>query len=378
MHPEVLVIGGGVIGLSIARELHKHGLKRITLLEKGVCGEGASWAAAGMLSPQVEADAPTAFFDLCCSSRDLYPAFADELFDETGIDVELDQTGTLYLAFSEDERAEICNRFRWQDKAGLAIEILSENELRNAEPAVSDDVCEAAFFPNDWQVENRKLINALRRYAELNNIEIRENTHIKKLLVEGDRVIGAETDTELVTAGITVVATGAWTSLIKLGDVEMPVNVEPVRGQIIAFRAPKHLFRHVVCNSSGYLVPRNDGRILAGSTSEKVGFDKTVTDSAASQLKEMARNLVPEISALEVTDRWAGFRPFSIDGLPILGSMSGLENVFFATAHYRNGILLAPLTAELTAKRLAAGIDSKYFTEFGADRFRLRGIGTAS
>ena len=378
MDPEVLIIGGGVIGLSIARELHKQGVRRITLVEKGVCGEESSWAAAGMLGPQAEANETGPFFDLCCSSRDRYPAFAAELLDETGVDIELDRAGTLYLAFTDEDVREIRERFEWQQKASLAVEHLSADETRRMEPFVSPDVREALFFPNDWQVENRKLCTALRRYAELNGIEIREKTSVEKVIVEDGRVTGAETDSGAIGADKTVLATGAWTSLIKLGDADMPLKVEPVRGQMIAFQTAKRLFQRVIYSRRGYIVPRADGRILAGSTSENAGFDKSVTDSAADSLREMAGEIAPGIAGLPIADRWAGLRPFAMDGLPVLGAINGIDDLFIATAHYRNGILLAPLTAKLAAESLVSGKDSEYFRTFGPDRFRLRGVGTGS
>jgi len=172
-----------------------------------------------------------------------------------------------------------------------------------------------------------------------------------------------------------VLATGAWTSLIKLGDIEMPLNVEPVRGQMIAFQTAKRLFQRVIYSRRGYIVPRMDGRILAGSTSEKAGFDRAVTDSAANGLRKMATEIAPAIAGLAVADRWAGLRPYAMDGLPVIGAISGIDGLFIATAHYRNGILLAPLTAKLVAEGLAGDKDSRYFKTFGPDRFRLRGVG---
>lgn len=377
MHSEVLIIGGGVIGLSIARELHKQGVRRIALLEKGRCGKEASWAAAGMLSSQVEANEQDAFFDLCCASRDLYPAFADELFDETGVDIELDRKGTLYLAFTGDDLSKIRQRSEWQRKAGFAVEHLSHDELRRAEPSISKDVHEALFFPNDWQVENRKLVSALRRYAEINGIEIREDTCVEELFVNNNHIAGAKTTDKTIAADVTVIATGAWTSLIKLGDVEMPVKVEPVRGQIIAFCPTQRLLGHVIISSSGYLVPRSDRRVLAGSTSEHVGFDKAVTANAAISIKEMAYRCVPALSGSEIADQWAGLRPFAADGLPVLGPVSGTEGLLLATAHYRNGILLAPLTAKLVAEKFVKNMDSEYFAEFGVERFRPFSAGSS-
>ena len=377
MKADVLIIGAGVIGLSIARELHKQGVGRITLIEKGVVGQESSWAAAGMLGPQAEANTGGPFFDMTLASRDLYPAFAAELLDETGVDIELDRAGTLYLAFNEDDSHELSERYEWQRAAGLPVEYLSAAEARKAEPFVSTDVREALFFRNDWQVENRKLLDALRRYAEINGIDIRENTTVERLIVDGHKIIGAETDDGKFLANKTVIATGAWTSLIKLGLAESPLTVEPVRGQIVAFRTAQRLFNHVIYSRRGYIVPRADGRILAGSTSENAGFDKSVTRAAATHLREIAVEIAPSISGLPVADQWAGLRPFAADGLPILGEIVGLEGLFIATAHYRNGILLAPLTAQIAADRLMGGGDSNYLIDFGPGRFSLRRAGTS-
>ena len=375
---DVLIIGGGVIGLAIARELHKKGIKRITLLEKGRAGQESSWAAAGMLGPQAEANEDGAFFDMTVESRASYLDFAAELFDETGVDIELDRAGTLYLAFTDEDVSVVHKRLKWQRKAGLAVEHLSAEEARKAESFISPSVREALFFPNDWQVENRKLLAALRRYAELNGIEIRENSKAERLIVEGGAIIGAETDAGIFLADKTMLATGAWTSLIKLGLAESPLKIDPVRGQIVAFQTARRLFQRVIYSRRGYIVPRMDGRILAGSTSENVGFDKSVTACAAARLREIAVEIAPDISSLPVADQWAGLRPFAADGLPILGEIAGLDGLFIATAHYRNGILLAPLTAKIAADRLTDGTDSKYLNAFGPGRFTLRVAGTGN
>ncbi len=375
MNPEILIIGGGVIGLSIARELHKSGVRRITVLEKGRCGEESSWAAAGMLGPQAEADETGIFFDVCSASRDLYPQFAADLLAETGVDIELDKQGTLYLAFTDGDVTEVHERFKWQRKAALAVEHLSADDVRKAEPFVAPDVRGALLFPGDWQVENRKLLTALKTYAEQNGIEIREDSTVEQLIVDNGRVIGARTAKETLLAGHTILATGAWTSLIKLGDLDMPLKVEPVRGQIVAFQTAKRLFRHVIYSRRGYIVPRNDGRILAGSTSENVGFEKGVTDSAAEVLRQMAAEIAPNLSSLAITDQWSGLRPFARDGLPIIGQFDGINDLTIATAHYRNGILLAPLTARIVTDKVVSKIEISTLTAFSPNRFRLRSVG---
>ncbi|MBP7377498.1 MAG: glycine oxidase ThiO [Pyrinomonadaceae bacterium] len=370
-NPSVLIIGGGVIGLSIARELHLRGVRNITLLERKACGEESSWAAGGMLGPQAEADEAGPFYDLCGGSRDLYPAFADALLAETGIDIELDRSGTLYSAFNIEDERHLNGRFEWQSKAGLAVERLTAEETRRSESFISPDVRMSLLFPNDWQVDNRKLLTALGHYAEMNKIEICENTHVESLLIKDGCVTGAASANRTFTAGKTVLATGAWTSLIKLGDMAMPFAVTPVRGQIICLRTAKRVFEHVVYSRRGYIVPRADGRILAGSTTEFTGFTKGVTGQAATDLRNMAFEIAPSMDNLQVIDSWSGLRPMAADGLPVLGEIECLDSLFVATAHYRNGILLAPLTAKLAADSLIDGQTDIRLSEFSPNRFRV-------
>ena len=371
---DILIIGGGVIGLSIARELHRRGAGKIRIIEARTCGGSSSWAAAGMLGPQVEADEAGAFFEFCVGSRDQYPAFAAELFDETGVDIELDRAGTLCLAFSEEDVRMLRSRYAWQRAAGLAVESLSANDVRRAEPFISPDVREALFFPGDWQVDNRKLCKALRRYCKIHGVEIVENMPVIRLIAEQDRISGVVTERNEYSADHVVIAAGAWSSKLTLGDKAIPVRVEPVRGQMVAMHTAKRLFERVIYSNSGYLVPRRDGRILAGSTTEKVGFNNETTDIAASTLFTMACGIAPSLVNLEIADRWAGLRPRSADGLPVIGRIEGLDGLYFATAHYRNGILLAPATAKLAADALLGDEGSAYNGIFEPGRFRLRAV----
>ncbi len=370
MRSDVLIIGGGVIGLAIAREVRLRGAGRITLLEKGVCGEESSWAAAGMLGPQAEAENLDTFFDLCCESRAKYPEFAESLLSETGIDIELDRSGTLFLAFTEEDEQSLEHRFEWQKKAGLVVERLSAEQTRQAEPFVSPDVRMSLLFPNDWQVDNRKLLASLKHFADANDITIHENTAVEALTTANNRVTGATTKTSAFLADQTVLATGAWSSLIKIGNDAPPFAIVPVRGQIICLRTAKRLFEHVVYSRRGYLVPRSDGRILAGATSEMVGFTKGVTGEAADQLRNMAFEIAPSLDNLPVADHWSGLRPSVSDSLPVIGAIKGTDGLFVATAHYRNGILLAPLTAALTADMLMGSPIEKRIAEFSPNRFR--------
>ena len=376
MNPDILVIGGGVIGLSIARELHKAGFRKTKVIERGVCGMESSWAAAGMLGPQAEADEGDAFFDFCCESRDLFPALADQLLEETAIDIELDRTGTLSLAFNDKDTDELLQRSRWQREASLEHEELSAKGVLEIEPRVSSRVQFGLYFPKDWQVENRKLLIALRRYADLNGIGVSENTKVGALIIENGVIKGVETNTGSLIADVTVLATGAWTSLIKFGDHSAPFEIKPVRGQIIVFYPKEPLFRHVIYSRRGYVVPRRDGRILAGSTAENVGYDKGVSAEAAMELSDMANEISGDFPGLEIVDHWSGLRPFSADGLPVLGPITGHDGLLIATAHYRNGILLAPLTAKMIAASMVNNARSEMFDLYSPERFsRNRTVG---
>ncbi len=368
MNLNILIIGGGVIGLRIARELHGKGVHRITILERGAVGREASYAAAGMLAPNAENDRHDDFYDLCAASCSMYQEFAAEILAETGVDIELERSGTLQLAFNEEDSKELNARYLWQREAGVAVEHLSAEETLKAEAFVSIDVRESLFYPDDWRVENRKLLTALRRYAELNGIKIREQTEVRSLISENKRVVGARTDDETFFAGATVLATGAWTSFIKIDETPLPVEVKPIRGQMISFHPPQNMFQKVIYSPRGYIVPRSDGRILAGATVEDAGFDQTPTDAGTEQLLTSAFEISPALANFDIADKWAGLRPFAADGLPVLGEFPGYDNVHVATAHYRNGILLAPMTARLICQKVVDGVGSKYLDIFGVKR----------
>jgi glycine oxidase len=370
MNSEILIIGGGVIGLSLARSLKKSGAGRITILERGTPGRESSFAAAGMLAPQAETDKLDDFFDFCHESNKLYPQFAAELLDETGVDIELDRAGTLYLAFSDEDVKEINRRYVWQKGAGLAIEYLKAEDIRRSEPFVSPDVREGLFFPNDWQVENRKLLVALQKFAELNAIQIVENAEVKNVVVRSGKAIGAETGNETFSAETIILTTGAWTSLVTVNNLDLPFKVRPIRGQMLSFQAARRFFRHVIYSPRGYVVPRVDGRILAGATVEDVGFDKSVTEAGIDFLLEHALEIAPSLANLESNDKWSGLRPLAADGMPVLGAVPEAENLFAATAHYRNGILLAPITAETLASKVLNNVESRYLQIFSPVKSR--------
>jgi glycine oxidase len=305
-----------------------------------------------MLLPQVEADAQDAFFDLACQSRDLYPAFAAALREETGIDVELDTTGTLYLAHTEHDYEEIEKRYDWQTRAGLLVERLSAAEARELEPCISESTLGALRFPKDIQVENRRLLSALANSVKKLGVTMLTQTAVAAVLLEGNRVCGVQTARGAISSATVVIAAGTWSSFIK---PHPPIpTIEPVRGQMVCLEAKPQLTRHVIYSPRGYLVPRQDGRLLAGSTSENAGFAKCVTAGGIAGILRNALEISGAIADLPVVDTWAGLRPRAPDGLPVLGPCGEIDGLFCATGHYRNGILLAPLTGELISEAIVS------------------------
>jgi glycine oxidase len=368
---DVVIVGGGVIGLTIARALALRGVRDVCLIERAQLGSEASSAAAGMLAPQVEADGHDDFFALTCRSRDLYPSFAAALRDETGIDVELDTTGTLYLALNEHDQAEIEKRFYWQTQAGLPVELLSATAARELEPCISNRTHGALFFPKDIQVENRRLLSALASSCRNQGVTTITDTNVGSLITSGRRVSGVQTDRGAISCATVVIAAGTWSSFIQHAPL---APIEPVRGQMVCLEAKPQLARHVIFSPRGYIVPRHDGRLLAGSTSEHAGFAKSVTAGGISYILANAQEISPNIADLPIVDTWSGLRPCSADGLPVLGPCDEIDGLFYATGHYRNGILLAPVTGELISAAIIEGRTSPLLTPFRADRFLLRPV----
>ena len=370
---DVVVIGGGVIGLTIARALAHHGAGDICLIERDGVGREASFAAAGMLAPQAEANSQDDFFRLACHSRDLYPNFAASLREETGIDVELETTGTLYLATTYHDLVEIEKRYEWQVAAGLLIEKLTSSQAQQLEPCINPNILAALRFPLDVQVENRRLLSALTNSVVKLGVSILTATNVDSVKIEKDRIAGVVTSRGFISCPAVVIAAGTWTSFIKFSppSQKQALVVEPVRGQMISFDARPQITRHVIYSPRGYIVPRQDGRLLAGSTSEHAGFAKQVTAGGMGSILQNTLEISPSVSALPILDTWAGLRPRAPDNLPVLGPCDEIGGLFYATGHYRNGILLAPVTGELITEAVVAGVTSPLLGPFSPSRFDL-------
>jgi glycine oxidase len=332
---DLTVIGAGLVGLSVAWRAAQRGA-RVTVLEAGVVGAGASHVAAGMLAPVAEAevgDAGRRLLDLSLRALDRWPAVAAELEEATGIDVGLRRTGTLVLARDADEAEALERERAFREARGLAVERLLPSEARRREPALAPTLRAALDVPGDASVDPRRVLDALAAACRTLGVEIREGARVTEL-----------------PAGRVVVAAGAWTAQLVPG-----VPVRPVKGQLLRLRDPRGagLVERVLRFEGGYLVPRGDGAYILGATMEEQGFDTTVTAGGVYELLRDAHELVPGLSELVIEESLAGLRPATPDNLPIVTERDG---VLVVSGHGRNGVLLAPLTGELVAAELEAGI----------------------
>jgi glycine oxidase len=352
---DVVIVGGGIIGMAIAWRARQRGLA-VTLLERAEAGQGTSHVAAGMLAPVVEVEFGRAgqhLLDLGLRSAQLWPAFAAELEADMGASVGLMATGTLLVARDEDDARELERQRAFRQSLGLTVARLRPSEARDREPALAPTVRLALEAPEDHSVDPRLVVSALRKACESAGVLLREHAPVARVELDGagERVTGVSLqDGERVQAGQVVLAAGAWSEQIDGLPHDARVPVRPVKGQIVRLRDPAGpgLLRRVLRFGGGYLVPREDGRYVLGATLEERGFELAPTAGGVYELLRDAHELVPGISELEIEELSVGLRPGTPDNGPAIGR-AAVDGVIWATGHYRNGILLAPLTAELAA-----------------------------
>ena len=364
---DVAIIGGGIMGSAVALRLAQRGVG-VTVIERGIPGAEASSAAAGILGPQMEADGPGPLLDLGLMSRALYPSLASELREITGIDVGFDRSGVLAAALDEAGERELGDRRAWQRRLGLNVASLSGDEARAREPALGPAIRAALEFPDDGQVNARELARAFSQAAAAAGARFVTGRYVRRVLIAKGEATGVELDGETLVAGTVVVAAGSWSGLVEGGGVPATV-VRPARGQLVSIETRPPLFRHVISvHGRGYLVPRRDGSVIAGSTVEMAGFRKQVTVGGLAAILTLARTLVPALAEAPVTGTWSNFRPYTEDHLPVLGA-TPVRGLVLATGHFRNGILLAPITAEAIAELVATGRSAVDLAPFSVTRF---------
>ena len=369
--PKVVIIGAGVVGLGIAWRLAVRGVS-VEIFDRGAAGAGATHAAAGMLAACAEAEpGEEALIALGRESQRRWPAFAAELERSSGIDVALRTEGTLVVALTADDQARLHHNLVFQHKIGLPLHWITAAETRRREPHLAGKLAGAVWSPEDHQVDNRKLAFALRAAAEGGGAIVHEHMPIKEISIGGGRADGVTlADDTMVSADVVVLAAGAWSRGIAGLPRELLPPVRPIKGQMLALHmdSASPLLNHVVWAPGVYLVPRRDGRLIVGGTVEEKAFDAALTAGGVLTLLEAAWRAVPSIEELPIEEMWVGHRPGSRDDAPILGR-GPVEGLLYATGHHRNGILLAPVTADAMARLVLEGTVESAIRPFGFERF---------
>lgn len=360
---DCIIVGGGVVGLLAALRLRDAGVA-VTIVDRAPPGRESSWAAAGILAPQVEAHGPGPLFELLRASCRLWPGLADELRERGGHDIGYREEGTLVVAADEAGADALAAGMQWQRDAGLRLEALSPQAVADREPSLAPAAA-GYWLPDDRQLDNRALVRALVAAGEASGVRF-VRAEVRRLEHDERRVQGILLDDGFVPAGHVVVAAGAWSA--QLGGAPLPAHaVFPVRGQMLELRPPAPTLRHVVFGAGGYLVPRRDGRVLCGSTEERAGFVRATTASGLETLAARAARLCPSLEAAPRSDHWAGLRPASPDGLPFIGT-SAVAGLHVATGHFRNGIVLGPLTADIVVALVTEAVPPVDIRPLALDR----------
>lgn len=362
---DMIVLGGGIIGCSLAEELARRG-RRVLVVERGRIGAEASSAAAGILAAQMDLPAPGPCFELCQASRRMYPRWVEHLERRSGVPVGYHVDGILYLATTGREVHLMERRARWQRASGLRVDRWSPKEARRHEPAVDGRFKQGFHFPTEAQVDNVALMQALAVAARKAGVELRDETAVHRVLVRGGVARGVETSQGSLESAVVVNCLGSWADLDGAFPVRLPV--EPARGQMLSFQGPVRLIRHAVMSERAYAVQRRDGRVLVGSTIERAGFEKALTLEGIHAILSGVRHLSSAFDSCAWRDAWAGFRPRTADGLPIIGQ-TAIKGLYAATGHFRHGILLAPITAHLLAELILNGKSSTDLSPFSPLRF---------
>ncbi len=352
-----LLIGGGIIGLSLACELARRGMS-VTVVEQGEWGGQASSAAAGMLAPLKEFQTPGPLLDFGMESLQIYSDWVSELEEMTGADVQFSLDGVLTVATNEAEAEALLAKYRWQKAAGYNVHWLTGSEPQEVEPLLTPKVIAAIHSPDEGHIHNRMLLGALVTACQKLGVTLVKGCVVTGLSSQAERVTGVETTSGTFHAEHTVITSGAWAG-IMLNWLGASIPVCPVRGQIAAVSSAGIPLRTVVFGTSGYITPKRDGRIVIGATEDEAGFQKDVTLGGLASVCAGVLPYVPALQNAAFLEAWAGLRPATADGKPLLGPVPGWSGLSIAGGHFRNGILLSPATAKRMADFLTGhGVES--------------------
>jgi glycine oxidase len=368
---DAAIAGGGVIGGSIALELARAGL-HVAVFDRQKPGQEASWASAGIISPAPENPGMIATVDLGKRSAALYPEFVAQVEEISGQSTGFRRKGTLEALFSHEAKAELSTIIALHHGLGLKAEPLRAEDARELEPALSEEIAAAVLRPEEASVDNRALTSAVFEAAHRSGAEIFSGSTVKAIWRDAKLCRGLILQNEKVEAKWTIIAAGCFSGMIEGISAYAPVR--PAKGQMAAMRVDELKIDRVLWSDKVYLVPRNDGRILAGATVEYAGFDKRVTAGGIEKILSAAIELAPGLKDARIEETWAGLRPDSSDHLPILGP-TDLEGLLMATGHFRSGILLTPVTAHLIREWITEQKVSVDWDRFSPLRFQSAGAG---
>jgi glycine oxidase len=363
--PDVVIVGGGIIGCAIGFNLAKTGLRPL-ILEKTAVAAEASSGGAGLLSVQAHTDEAGPLFDLKLQSRALYAPLAEELRERTDTDIELRPLGHVVPAFTVEDETVLRKRIAWQNARGLRAEWLPLREARETESGLSELLRGAGWFPDDHHLNPTAVTQGLAGAITRLGGQVRVECPVQALIREGERVVGVRTAAGPIAADVVVIAAGAWSGELQ-ESAGVPIPVLPAKGQIVVARLPQPALRHVAYEAV-YMIPRASGEHIIGATVEYVGFDKRVTVEGIASLLADATRIVPALREAEMVTSYGCLRPASTDGLPLLGPVPGRPGLVLATGHFRNGILLAPITGRLIAEWILSGRPSMPLDPFRPDR----------
>jgi glycine oxidase len=372
---DVAIIGGGIIGSSVAFELSACG-SRVVVLDRRQPGRESSWAAAGMLAPGPDSPGSTKLVDLAKESLRLYPQFVAAIEEASGKSASFVRKGTLEIFPGASGETARDNFVAEHLRLGLAAEPISPESARRMEPSLNSEAEGIAWLPEECTVDPRVLIDAVLSAAANRGAQIRADCPVTSLLFDGGRCAGVVAGGQSIFARHVVIAAGCFSGEMEAG-IARYAPTRPVRGQMISLRHPEVRLTRVLRSANGYLVPRLDGRVLAGSTLEDAGFAKSVTPAGLQKILSAACELAPALANAEIIETWAGLRPGTPDDLPILGP-TDIGGLIVATGHYRNGVLLAPVTAKLVREWTTEGKVTANVEAFSPLRFQSREARSAS
>jgi len=342
---DCIIIGGGIIGMLTARNLRLAG-KQVTLIDKGETGRESSWAGGGIVSPLYPWRYADSITRLAGWGQTHYELICNEISENTGIDPEYTKNGLLILAAEESQQA-----VDWSVRFSRELEILSSDEITQIEPAMRSNHKPGIWLENIAQVRNPRIVKALRADIEKLGVNILAYRQVNSIDTKDGQVVSVTTDTGKLKADQYAVCTGAWTGEL-LEPLGVSIAVKPVQGQMILFKSDPGAISRIVLEEDRYIIPRRDGRVLYGSTVEHVGFDKHTTESAKKELHDIAVERFPILKDKPVEHHWAGLRPGSPDGVPVISRHPEFENLFINAGHFRNGVVLAPASCQLLSEMM--------------------------